>query len=178
MAKIIPLADYRIREALRAGSMIWQLNFKEPFDAGTGLPQLSPETLCRLAEPGNASATIIYALIIGLLEYGESVTFDELGPGAQNTVLDVHLFLSDQIRFEMMYRLGWLDAFGGRRHPLIEMVLDFERVRAHCCAHPPSLSTTHPDYGHYSQLFERDQQVFIRRMLIQALEAFQRSEEM
>ena len=177
MAKIIPLADYRIKNALRTGSMIWQLHFDERFDAKIALPQLGPRTLCRLAEPGSSSATILYALIIGLLEYGDSTVFDDLGASAQNTVLDIHLFLSDQVRFEMMHRLGWLNVFEARRFPLIEMVLDYARVSARCFEKPPSLSRTHPDYAEYSRLFERDKQVFIRRMLALALEAFRLDEE-
>ena len=86
MAKVIPLADYRIKGALRAGSMIWRLHFDERFDAQTGLPQLGPKILCRLAEPGHSSATILYTLIIGLMEYGDAATFEDLGAGAQNTV--------------------------------------------------------------------------------------------
>ena len=58
MAKIIPMAEYRVKGALRAGAMIWQMHFDEPFDAATGLPQLSPKSLCHLAEPGSSSATI------------------------------------------------------------------------------------------------------------------------
>ncbi len=177
MAKVIPLADYRIKGALRAGSMIWRLHFDERFDAQTGLPQLGPKTLCRLAEPGHSSATILYTLIIGLMEYGDAATFEDLGAGAQNTVLDIHLFLSDQIRFEMMYRLGWLEAFAAREFPLVEMVLDYGRIKAQCSQKPPALSKTHPDFGQYSRLFERDQQVFIRRMLVLALEAFRLFEE-
>ena len=178
MAKIIQLDEYRMKGPMRAGAAVWRLHFSEPFAADMRLDHLSPETLCKLAEPGSTSATILYALIIGLKGYGDDIGFDELGSRAQNTVLDLHLFLSDQIRFEMMFRLGWLETFCGRRYPLAQMVLDFKSVNAYCLAHPPYLSRSHPDYAHYNALFEKDQQVFIRQKLLVALEAFKLSEQL
>jgi len=40
--------------------------------------------------------------------------------------------------------------------------------------HPPELSDSHPDYGAYRQLTRGDQEVFIRRLLRDAIEAFKK----
>jgi len=172
MAKIIPIDDYRDLHALRAGYNHWRYKFNEDFDVRTGLSELSPATLGRLAEPGDDSTTALYALIIGFLGYGQSETFESLDSQIQSYILDLHLFMADQIRFEMMYRLGWLDEFIGNQFSLFEMVKKFERVKRACRDHPPQLAKDHPDYGDYQLLIDRDKQVFIRRMLSSALEAF------
>jgi hypothetical protein len=72
----------------------------------------------------------------------------------------------------MMFRMGWLDYFVGNQYPLIQMVTGFERIQKVCQDQSPSLAKDHPDYSTFVGLFERDQQVFIRRMMLQALEAF------
>lgn len=175
MAKIIPLSEYKARSALEAGYRRWRPLFNETFEADTRLSDLSPKTLCWLAEPGDESATAIHALIIGFLGYGDAVTFYSLDSKVQSQVLDIFLFLSDQIRFEMMYRLGWLECFLSSQYSLFEMVTEFECIKKRCQDQPPSLSKDHIDYETYSKLFERDQQVFIRRMLTSTLQVFKQT---
>ncbi|MGD9366916.1 MAG: hypothetical protein PVH87_14550 [Desulfobacteraceae bacterium] len=175
MAKIIQLAEYKAHSALEDGYRRWRALFNETFEAGTRLSDLSPKTLCWLAEPGDESATAIHTLIIGFLGHGDSVTFYSLDSKVQSQVLDIFLFLSDQFRFEMMYRLGWLECFLGNQYALFEMVTEFERIKKKCQDQPPSLSKDHNEYETYSKLFERDQQVFIRRMLTSALQVFKQT---
>jgi len=172
LAKIIPLDEYRDSAALRAGFGHWSRRYKESFDARTGLSELSPATLCRLAEPGEESNTSLYALIIGFLGYGPAETFESLNSKIQSYILDIHLFMADQFRFEMMYRLGWLDRFIGNQFSLFEMVKKFEDVRQACKEQPPQLAKDHPGWSEYRLLIDRDQQVFIRRMLTIAVAAF------
>jgi len=52
------------------------------------------------------------------------------------------------------------------------MVKQFERVKQACQERPPQLAKDHPAYDDYRVLIDRDKQVFIRRMLSSALEAF------
>jgi hypothetical protein len=174
MAKVIPMDDYRNFRALRAGYSHWRRKFNEAFDARTNLSQLGPATLSYLAEPGDRSAAALYALILGFLGYGLHDTFESLDSHSQSHVLDIHLFMVDQVRFEMMFRLGWLDYFIANRVPLFEMVMEFDRIKLACQTHPPRLARDHPDYETYCSLIDRDKQVLIRRMLPLALETFKK----
>ncbi|MGD8836337.1 MAG: hypothetical protein PVJ84_09115 [Desulfobacteraceae bacterium] len=178
MAKIIPLAEYKERVALRAVGRYWDSLFEEPFDAQTRLADLSPKTLFYLAEPGDESSSTLYALIIGLFGFDETTTFRSLNSKMQNHILDIHLFISDQIRFEMMYRLGWLERFVGNHASFFEMVTAFVRVYRKCRDQPPLLARDHADYKSYAKLIERDQQVFIRRMMISALDEFKKTHKL
>lgn len=172
MAKIIPIDEYRDMQALHAGYSLWRHQFSEDFNAGTGLAELSPTTLGRLAEPGDDSTKVLCSLIIGFLGYGRSETFETLPSQYQSYVLDIYLFLADQIRFEMMYRLGWLRQFVGNQFSLFDMVRKFEHIKRACQQDPPQLAKDHPGYSEYRDLIDRDKQVFIRRMLASALQTF------
>jgi hypothetical protein len=175
MAKVIAIDDYRNLQALRAGYSQWRRKFDEEFNARTRLSELGPATLSCLAEPGDDSTAALHALIIGFLGYGLHDTFDSLDSRSQSYILDIHLLMVDQIRFEMMFRLGWLDYFIGNRFPLFEMVTEFERITLACKTHPPQLAKAHPGYKTYRHLIDSDKQVFIRRMLSLALETFKKA---
>ena len=178
MAKIIPLSAYKEQTAIRDGFQFWRTLFDETFDGETRLSDLKPETLSYLAEPGEKSTEALHALIIGFSGHGISTTFDALGSSVQSRILDIFLFLSDQIRFEMMLRLGWLEHYWGNRHPLFKMVTAFERIKERCQIHWPTLAKDHCEYEQYTALIERDQQVFIRRMFPSALAAFKQSHDL
>ena len=172
MAKVIVMDDYRNLQALRAGFSQWHRRFNGHFNARTCLSDLGPSTLSRLAEPGDDSTAALYSLIMGFLGYGTDEAFESLDSRKQSNILDIELFMVDQIRFEMMYRLGWLDCFIGNRFPLFEMVVGFERIKLACQNRPPQLAKVHPGYETYRLLIDSDKQVFIRRMLPLALETF------
>lgn len=174
MAEIVHLAEYRQKSRIRNGFSLWRRAFGDVFDADTRLNDLSPRVLCRLGEPADSSAVLYYSLILGFLGFDLSVEFETLDNQTQIYVVDIHLFLSDQIRFEMMRRMGWLSRFSATQYRLLDMVMQFDHIRALCHQDPPRLSTSHPGFEEYSVLIQQDQQVFIRRLLSNCLEAFKR----
>jgi hypothetical protein len=87
-------------------------------------------------------------------------------------VVDLHLFLADQVRFEMMRRLGWIKDFVGQKYSILELVQEFDKAKEDSRLNPPVLSASNPDFAGYTQLTMGDKEVFIRRMLKQALDAF------
>jgi hypothetical protein len=178
MAKIIALNEYKEHAALQAVKRFWATLFEDPFDAQTRLSDLRPKTLYYLAEPGEESSATLYAIIIGLSGFSATTTFKSLDSKMQRYILDIHLFISDQIRFEMMYRLGWLECFVGNQASLYEMVNNFSHIYKVCRVQPPSLAQDHEDYSAYAELYERDQQVFIRRMMTAALVEFKRTHQL
>jgi hypothetical protein len=71
-----------------------------------------------------------------------------------------------------MRRLEWIDNFPSMRYTLLEMVKLFERIKALCNTNQPKLAKSHPDFTSYSKLTSADQEVFIRRMLPEALDTY------
>ncbi|MCP4747818.1 MAG: hypothetical protein GY874_17025 [Desulfobacteraceae bacterium] len=172
MAEIVNLSDVREKIALRDGFALWRKRFPEQFDFRIRLLDLTPETLHRLAVPCEDSTYLINAMIIGFLGFGVNLAFESLEMRFQEKVVDIQLFVSDQVRFEMMYRLCWIERFIGNQYALFKMVRKFDKVYSDCMRQPPQLAKKHSCYEDYSRLFDRDKEVFIRRMLPAAMDAF------
>lgn len=172
MPKIVDLQDYRIKAVEQRAFGPWQKRFGEVYNTKTCLPDLSDQTLYILAQPGEQSSIAYYETIMGILDLGPATKFDYLASEEQMRVVDLHLFLADQIRFEMMRRLEWLDSLPCQNISIILMVQEFDRVKAECRDIPPGLAPSHPGYESYQKLAIRDKQVFVRQILREALEKF------
>ncbi len=172
MTKVVDLQTYRTRALEQRGFGPWQKRFGESFGSTTRLVDLSDKTLLYLAQPGESSSIAYYELIMGVLDLGAAAKFHYLGNRDQMRVVDIHLFLADQMRFEMMRRLEWIRSFEGGKYSLLSMVQEFEKIKTKCRELPPILAESNPDYAVYKQLTYGDKEVFIRRMLQQALDAF------
>jgi hypothetical protein len=133
---------------------------------------LSDSTLYFLAKPGEETAIAYYEFIMGTLDLGKAPKFYYLDEVHQLRVVDIHLFIADQVRFELMRRLGWLSSFPGQAYTLVEMVQAFDATKTEVKKRPVALSPSHPDYGVFDKLSIEDKQVFVRRKLLNALEAF------
>jgi len=172
MTKVVDLNQYRMESAELRGFSPWKKRFGEAYDRHTKLADLSGSTLRFLATPGEESAAAFYELIMGVLDLGPGTKFSYLDQKSQMEVVDIHLFLSDQTRFEMMRRLGWVESFIAGDQSLIELVLNCETIKNKSREIPPALASDHPGYGEYAQLTSRDRESFIRRLLPEALERF------
>jgi len=174
MTKIVDLQKYRTKSVEQRGFGPWQKRFGETFDSTTRLENLSDTTLYYLAQPGEPSSVAYYEVIMGVLGLGPAIKFHYLDNSDQMLVVDLHLFLADQVRFEMMRRLNWVTGFEGIRYSIMEMVQEFSRVKENCQANPPQLAGSNFDYAEYNQLTTADKEVFIRRLLQEALDAFKK----
>ena len=172
MTKIVDLQRYRIRAVEQRGFGPWKKRFGELFDSTSHIFDFSDSTLFYLAQPGEPSSVAYYELIMGILNLGAAPDFHYLSNRDQMTVVDIHLFLADQVRFEMMRRLEWIRAFEGGKFSLLEMVQEFNKVRTTCKQNPPELAESNSEYAAYKQLTAGDKEVFIRRMLQVALDTF------
>jgi hypothetical protein len=172
MTKIVDLQHYRIQMIEQRAFGPWQKRFGETCNAKTCLGELSDKTLYFLAQPGEHCSIAYYEAIMGVLDLGPAAKFDYLPSEEQMRVVDIHLFLADQLRFEMMRRLTWLDTLFCQKISLVEMIQDFDAVKTKCGNNPPKLAPSHPGYKSYQNLTARDQEVFIRQLLREALEEF------
>lgn len=174
MAEIVRLSEYRRKSIIQAGYRLWHSCFEQRFDSQTRLNDLGPDVLLRLSEPPDVSTHLYYSLILGFLGYKDGTNIDHLDNKIQVRLIDIHLFLADQVRFEMMRRLGWLSRFCATQYQLVEMVIQFDYIRELCLQDPPVLASSHSGYEEYLKLINQDRQVFIRRMLPSVIDAFKK----
>jgi hypothetical protein len=172
VSKVVDLKQYRTRKAEFKSYGAWQKRFGEIYTENTRLADLSHRVVSYLATPGDDSNRAFYELIMGTLDYGPAAGFYSLGSEEQLKVVDIHLFLADQVRFEMMRRIGWIAALAAADYALIELVRNFDRLKIALRNRPPELAATHPEYEKYKALSVREREVFVRQMLRSALDQF------
>lgn len=172
MSQILDLGSYRDKVAEERAFGPWQKRFGESYGTASTVADLSDTTLLFLAGPGEEAAAAFYEFIMGVLELGKGAKFYYLEQRDQLAVVDRHLLLADQVRFELMRRLGWLDRFPGEAETLLRMVTDYSAVKAEIKGRSADLSGSHPELETYNALSIAERQVFLRRRLLKALEAF------
>lgn len=174
MADIVHLQSYQTKVAEEKGFSPWRKRFGEVFSRATTLSDLSDSTLYFLACPGEENAVAFYELIMGALGIGEAIKFYYLEQTEKMLVMDRHLFLLDQVRFEILRRLGWVRSFPCEKQSILEMVQSFEKIKARVESKPLELAKSHPDFAAYEKASPMDKKVIIRRMLPKAVEAFKK----
>ncbi len=172
MDKIVRLEVYRAKALEKKAFSSWEKRFGIAFGVSTRLKDLDDTILLALAQPGDDSSEAFYELIMGTLELGDTPEFHYLPNAAQMKVVEVHLFLADLARFEMMRRLDWLEALSCEDLSLVELVLNHSTLQPESRENPPALKVYHPLYQDYQTMVTGDKQVFIRQLLPDALAAF------
>ena len=172
MTKIVDIQAYRTKVIAQRAFDPWKKRFGESFAVDTRLSDLSDTVLYFLAQPGDNTPVAYYEVIMGILDLGPAAKFNYLPNRDQIRVVDIHLFLVDQIRFEIMRRLEWLVGLPCEKYGLVEMVQDFETIKSGCKGLFPELAPAHPDYPAYARLPHSEKESFIRRMLRDALDSF------
>jgi hypothetical protein len=172
MTNVVDIQAYRAKVIEQRAFGSWEKRFGDSYHINTKLSDLSDAALHFLAQPGESSAVAFYELIMGILDLGPAIKFNYLPNREQIAVVDIHLFLADQVRFEIMRRLKWLINLPCEKYGLVEMVQDFDTVKTECTGTFPELAPAHPDYPAYAQLPHSERESFIRRMLRDALESF------
>jgi len=172
MSEVLDLTAYRSKLVEERAFGAWLKRFGESYGAETKVADFSDSTLYFLAKPGEETAVAYYELIMGILDLGKAPKFYYLDEVQQLRVVDIHLLLADQVRFELMRRLGWLTGFPGQEYTLLEIVQTFDTTKVEVRKEPIALSPSHPDYDVFDKLTIEDKQVFVRRKLLKALETF------
>ncbi len=173
MSQVIELAEGRRRIAVQRAFRNWRTQFGEEFGEQTRLADLSLKTLGTLAQGKAQGVFYLYDFIMQLEGLGSGFDFERLAAQQKMAVIDRYLLLLDQVRFECMLRLGWLESYPGQPYPLVEIVARFNRLAPGLMADTPRLSPEHPHYSRYRRLHTLDREGFIRKLIPQAIRKVQ-----
>jgi len=172
MTNIIQLEQYRKRKLGQVGFKLWNAKFRKTFDETTAIHDLPDSVLLFLASPGEKSAGIIYQLI-QQLKYPVEKLDDGVGTNEMEMdLMDIHLYLLDKVRFEMMLRLGWIDNYDSREKAILDLILEFDKSMIGSFDAPPQLCKNHPQFEDYQNLINREKELFIRKLFVNALIEF------
>jgi hypothetical protein len=172
MAKILDLFEQKRHLTAKRGFESWSKRFRIPFDDNTSIRQLDNYVVKYLIRGEEDSAVALYDLIMAIRGLGPGHRFHYLDSESKMSVTDVTLFLLDLLRFEAMYRLGWLDDYPFLSTPLLDIVLEFSDRFAAARHQCPCLTPSHPKYSQYLAEFEGDRNSFVRRLIPDAIQKF------
>jgi len=174
MVEIIHLASFKRRQAARRGFKAWLRRFGEPLDEKTRIADLSDNTLAFLISPGEENIFLLYELVMGVKGLGTSSDFFNLDRSLKMEVIDISIYLLDQLRFECMRRLNWLASDCPPPLPLVQLVEHYPTLTGGDRKVIPVLSASHPKYETYERLSEFDKETFVRKQIPAAIESFKR----
>jgi hypothetical protein len=172
MGKLFYIEESRRRLAAKRGFDPWWLRFGVSFDENTSIRQLDDQVIKYLAYGKEGSSTALYELIMGIKGLGRAPRFHYLDSESKMGVTNITLFLLDMVRFEAMYRLGWIEDYPFLEVALIDLVQAFQEQFAAARNKPPALSKAHPLYAEYLAQFEGDRHSFIRKLIPEAIKTF------
>lgn len=150
----------------------WSEKFSEKFGPDTSLSDLSDKTLAFLIQGGDESNRILQDLVMGVKGLGSSAKFNFLENRDRMQIMDAVLYLLDQLRFQAMKRLHWVEDSTHFHMSMVEMVEEFFTRLTVLPQQPPPLSSHHPQFDAYCKTFEADRGPFIRRLIPEAIKLF------
>jgi hypothetical protein len=173
LAEVIRMDEARRQIGARRGFQSWTQRYGESFDESTCLPNLSDSTLGSLIEAGEQTSLAIHDLVMGVKNLGKGAHFHSLDTSQKMAIMDIAIFLLDQLRFECMRRLGWINGYATMAVPMVELISGFETGFAAVKNQTPELLPGHPRYQDYMNEFDMDRGAFLRRLIPEAIETFQ-----
>ena len=134
---------------------------------------LSDVTLGQLIQAGEQTTEALNELIMGVQNIDSEGRLQRMDNAQKMAIMDMAIFLIDQIRFECMRRLGWIESYQTMDASLVDMIADFADWRSSGQAYTPPLAPDHPRYEEYLKEFDADKMAFVRRLIPEAIETFQ-----
>lgn len=172
MARVLDINEGKRRLAAKKGFDPWSRRFRTSLDENTTIRQLDNPVIKYLVQGGEDSAMALYELIMGIRGFGPGTRFHYLDSASKMGVTDITLFLLDLIRFEAMYRLGWIENYTLLELPLVDLIQSFKSQFSAPGLTSPVLSADHPLYPAYLAEFEGDRNSFVRKLIPEAIKAF------
>ena len=172
MDKVVDLKEFSTKRAVRRVSKLWRSRFPEELTSKTMLGDLSDKTILTLAQLGKEVINTINQVIMGVFNIRPGFRFESLPGPDKIKVLDASLFLIDQIRWESLSRIGWVEGYAAEKFPLVELILNFDKIQKEYRPRFPRLRETHPDYREFIKRRDIDGESMIRAMIPAALAAF------
>jgi len=172
MTEVVQLESFRRRQAATRGFRSWSKRFGEKLDEQTKLSDLSDGTLLFLISPGEQNIFALYDLVMGVKNLGTASDFFNLDKPSKMEVIDISIHLLDQLRFECMRRLNWLESGYEQSVPIIDIVNQYPLTKLTGPASIPPLNQSHSKYQTYGKLADLEKETFIRKQIPQAIEEF------
>jgi hypothetical protein len=174
MTEVIQLESFKRKQAAKRGFRPWSKRFDDKLDERTKLSDLSDKTLLFLISPGDQNIFALYELVMGIKNLGTASDFFQLDKSGKMEVIDISIHLLDQLRFECMRRLNWLESGAEQPVPIVDLVDQYPLLKKEGPSSIPLLKKSHSQYQTYDRLADFEKETFIRKQIPDAIEEFKR----
>ena len=172
MQEVVELASVRRKKAAGRAFARWPRRLGHTPNPEVKLTDLPDSVLADLAELGPKASLALYDLILGVRDLGPGERFSYLDAKSKVEALDAFLFLADQVRFEMMRRLGWVKGLPGEEYCLVDLALEQRRIKNGFQPAVPDLCPAYHGYEKLKRRFSVEPAAVVRSLIGEALEAF------
>jgi hypothetical protein len=111
---------------------------------------------------------------MGVKNLGTASDFFHLDKTGKMEVIDISIHLLDQLRFECMRRLNWLEGVAEQSLPIVDHIEHYPHLKKQGVASIPQLCNSHPKYQVYEKLPDLEKETFIRKQIPEAIEEFRK----
>ncbi len=173
MGELIALDEKRRRLRARRAFHLWERRFGRIFDENTSVHDLPDEVLAVLIQPGDVCSRLVQSLVVKVMTGEDAPDLEGLTPPQKIRAIDLTLLIVDQIRFECMRRLGWVEPDPRAECPIVDLLVrSLEGDTPLGPPQTPAILPSHPLYAEYEKTFGGDQAAFVRKLIPRAIEEF------
>ncbi|MFZ5585008.1 MAG: hypothetical protein ACOZHQ_03660 [Thermodesulfobacteriota bacterium] len=174
MGELVDLGERRHHRMAMMAFGRWEqkVGYRPPPQAR--ISDLPDPALACLAELGREATLAIYDLVLGVRGWGPGERFSFLEAKPKIEALDAFLFLADQVRFDLMRRLGWVRGVAAESYPLLELAARPQEIQAEFQPQLPRLTSQYPRYGEVERRLSFEPAAVIRSLIPEALLIFRR----
>jgi len=174
LGELIHLEELRWRRLARAAFARWpqRLGYQPPPKAR--LSHLPDLVVGFLAELRHLATLALYDVVLGVRGLGPGERFHYLEAEHKVEALDAFLFLTDQVRFELMRRLGWVEGLAAEHYPIVELAARAREIRRSFRPEVPRLTPAYPRYQEVARRLKIEPGAVVRSLIPEALRRFRR----
>lgn len=172
VGELIALDEKRRRLRARRAFHLWERRFGRIFDEKTSVRDLPDAVLAVLVQPGDVCTRLVQSLVVKVMTGEDAADLDGLAPPQKIRAIDLTLVMVDQIRFECMRRLGWVEPDPRAEWPIVDLLIRSLNEDAPGVGATPRILPSHPLYAEYEKTFIGDQAAFVRKLIPRAIEEF------
>lgn len=172
MGELVNLLEARRSKACHRAFGRWEKRLGLTPAYQTRLCDLPDPVLSRLAELNHGATLALYDVVLGVRGWGPGEGFAYLAAHDKLEALDSFLFLADQVRFELMRRLGWIEGLPAEVFPILDLA---SRSREIQNTFHPQVPVLRPKYHRYQEVEPRlayEPAAVVRSLIPEALLVF------
>jgi hypothetical protein len=150
----------------------WQRRLGYEPEPSEKISQLPDNVVFCLAELGHEATLALYDLVMGVRDLGPAEKFHYLKSTEKVRALDAFLFVLDQVRFDLMQRLGWVHSLAADVYPLVDLASRDQEIKKEFSPPVPLLVKS---FQREKGLWERpgvEHDPLVRSLIPEALEVF------